>query len=120
VTTHIPQKTVYKSRHVFPANGPCLHDCLIDSSGFRDAVHEQDLVNGNTEDVKDGRLDIPERKAHCLLNSPVKSKSPSKNSLNQVDNKGTISLRQMRMLPQGTFQVSLHPAWAIIKPVERF
>jgi hypothetical protein len=55
-----------------------------------------------------------------LLNSPVKSKSPSKNSLYQVDNKGTISLTQMRILRQGTFQVSLGPARAIIKPVERF
>jgi len=47
----MPQYPVDKACHVFIASTLCLFDRLIDSSAFRDPVHEKYLVKGDTKDV---------------------------------------------------------------------
>jgi hypothetical protein len=116
MTADMSQNTIYKASGMSLARGPCLLYRLIDSSGLRDSIHKKYLVKGNAEDIQNEGFNT-KRSAGSLFNDPVKSKSPSKNSLDQVNSKGPVPFTHVWILLESPFQVSFRKIGAIIQAV---
>jgi len=100
------------------SHGLCLLDRLIDSSRLRDSIHEKYLVEGNSEDIQNGRFCLVERKANELSDNPVKSKSKPKNPLDQVNDKSPISSGYLRIPLNSALKVSLWKTGIMIQAVQ--
>jgi hypothetical protein len=114
----ISQDPVDRAYHMSPANGLCLLHCLIHGSGVRYSVHEKYLVDTYAEDVQNRGGNLIKGKSEAFLDDPVESKSPSKNSLYQVNCKGAIPFAKIGFLLKGPFQIAIRKSGAKIQPVE--
>jgi hypothetical protein len=96
VPADIPEQTVHERDDMAWADSFGLPDRFIHCSGLGNAIHEEDLVEGNAKNVENREVDLPQGEMGVLFDDPVEAKPPPEHPLDKVVQKGPVSLGQIR------------------------
>jgi hypothetical protein len=92
VATDISENRIDKGDDVGGLPSFCLLHRLVDSRRLRDSVEKENLIKGQTKEIQNRKGDLLEREIGSLPDRPVEPGTPPHRPLDQLTDKGSVTL----------------------------